>query len=58
MNSNDLKELRISSLIEEITSNSLQIEQLSSDVRELMYAVSDLTEQGVQNYGRFLRGSR
>ena len=45
MNSNDLKELRISSLIEEITSNSLQIEQLSSDVRELMYAVRDLTEQ-------------
>jgi len=45
MNSNDLKELRLSSLIEEITSNSLQIEQLSSDVRELMYAVRDLTEQ-------------
>jgi len=45
MNSNDLKELRISSLIEEITSNSLQIEQLSSDVRALMYAVRDLTEQ-------------
>jgi len=45
MNSNDLKELRISSLIEEITSNSLQIEQLSEDVRGLMYAVRDLTEQ-------------
>jgi|MEHZ01.5.fsa_nt_MEHZ011397913.1_2 hypothetical protein len=45
MNTSDLKELRISSLIEEITSNSLQIEQLSSDVRELMYAVRDLTEQ-------------
>ena len=45
MKTSDLKELRISSLIEEITSNSLQIEQLSSDVRELMYAVRDLTEQ-------------
>ena len=45
MNTSDLKELRISSLIEEITSNSLQIEQLSSDVRALMYAVRDLTEQ-------------
>ena len=32
-------------LIEEIKSNSLQIEQLSEDVRGLMYAVRDLTEQ-------------
>jgi hypothetical protein len=39
------KDLRAASLIEEITSNSLQIEQLSEDVRGLMYAVRDLTEQ-------------
>ncbi len=32
-------------LIEEIKCNSLQIEQLSEDVRGLMYAVRDLTEQ-------------
>jgi hypothetical protein len=32
-------------LIEEIKSNSLQMEQLSEDVRGLMYAVRDLTEQ-------------
>ena len=29
----------------EIKSNSLQMEQLSEDVRGLMYAVRDLTEQ-------------
>jgi hypothetical protein len=32
-------------LIEEIKCNSLQMEQLSEDVRGLMYAVRDLTEQ-------------
>jgi len=32
-------------LIEEIKCNSSQIEQLSEDVRGLMYAVRDLTEQ-------------
>ena len=40
-----LKAMRESSLIEEIKSNSLQMEQLSEDVRGLMYAVRDLTEQ-------------
>ena len=40
-----LKAMREASLIEEINSNSLQIEQLSEDVRGLMYAVRDLTEQ-------------
>tara|TARA_B110001454_G_C12408061_1_gene303875 strand:+ start:325 stop:480 length:156 start_codon:yes stop_codon:yes gene_type:complete len=40
-----LKAMREASLIEEINSNSLQIEQLSEDVRELMYAVRDLTDQ-------------
>jgi hypothetical protein len=40
-----LKTMREVALIEEIKSNSLQIEQLSEDVRGLMYAVRDLTEQ-------------
>ena len=40
-----LKAMREASLIEEINSNSLQIEQLSEDVRGLMYAIRDLTEQ-------------
>ena len=40
-----LKAMRESSLIEEIKSNSLQMEQLSEDVRGLMYAIRDLTEQ-------------
>ena len=40
-----LKAMREVSLIEEIKSNSLQIEQLSEDVRGLMYAIRDLTEQ-------------
>jgi len=39
-----LKAMREASLIEEINSNSLQIEQLSEDVRGLMYAIRDLTE--------------
>ena len=34
----------IVALKEEILSNSLQIEQLSEDVRGLMYVVRDLTE--------------
>tara|TARA_B110000858_G_scaffold118908_1_gene135728 strand:+ start:43 stop:237 length:195 start_codon:yes stop_codon:yes gene_type:complete len=37
--------IREASLPEEIKSNSLQMEQLSEDVRGLMYAVRDLTEQ-------------
>jgi hypothetical protein len=40
-----LKTMRDVALIEEINSNSLQIEQLSDDVRGLMYAIRDLTEQ-------------
>jgi hypothetical protein len=36
---------REDSLIEEIKSNSLQMEQLSEDVRGLMHAIRDLTEQ-------------
>ena len=40
-----LKTMREVALIEEIKANSLQIEQLSEDVRGLMYAVRDLTEQ-------------
>ena len=40
-----LKTMREVALIEEINSNSLQIEQLSEDVRGLMYAIRDLTEQ-------------
>ena len=40
-----LKTMREVALIEEINSNSLQIEQLSEDVRRLMYAIRDLTEQ-------------
>mgnify|MGYP003689829453 CR=1 FL=1 len=40
-----LKTMREVALIEEIKSNSLQIEQLSEDIRELMYAIRDLTEQ-------------
>jgi hypothetical protein len=39
-----LKAMREASLIEEINSNSLQIEQLSEDVRGLMYAIRDLME--------------
>jgi hypothetical protein len=40
-----LKTMREVALLEEIKSNSLQMEQLSEDVRGLMYAVRDLTEQ-------------
>ena len=40
-----LKTMREIALLDEIKSNSLQIEQLSEDVRGLMYAVRDLTEQ-------------
>ena len=40
-----LKTMREVALLEEIKSNSLQIEQLSEDVRGLMYAIRDLTEQ-------------
>ena len=41
-----LKTMREVALLEEIKSNSLQIEQLlSEDIRELMYAIRDLTEQ-------------
>lgn len=40
-----LKTMREVALLEEINSNSLQMEQLSEDVRGLMYAVRDLTEQ-------------
>jgi hypothetical protein len=39
-----LKTMREVALLDEIKSNSLQIEQLSEDIRELMYAVRDLTE--------------
>ena len=39
-----LKAMREASLIEEINSNSLQIEQLSEDVRGLTYAIRDLME--------------
>ena len=38
------KETIIVALKEEIRGNSLQIEQLSEDVRGLMYAVRDLAE--------------
>ena len=40
-----LKTMREVALLDEIKSNSLQIEQLSEDVRGLMYAIRDLTEQ-------------
>ena len=40
-----LKTMREVALLEEIKSNSLQMEQLSEDVRGLMYAIRDLTEQ-------------
>jgi hypothetical protein len=40
-----LKTMREVALLDEIKSNSLQMEQLSEDVRGLMYAVRDLTEQ-------------
>jgi len=43
--SEKLKTMREVALLEEIKSNSLQMEQLSEDVRGLMYAVRDLTEQ-------------
>ena len=39
-----LKTMREVALLDEIKSNSLQIEQLSEDIRGLMYAVRDLTE--------------
>ena len=39
-----LKTMREIALLDEIKSNSLQIEQLSEDVRGLMYAIRDLTE--------------
>ena len=39
------KAMREDSLIEELNSNSLQIEQLSGDIRELVDAVRDLTDQ-------------
>ena len=45
-----LKAMREASLIEEINSNSLQIEQLSEDVRGLTYAIRDLMEV-VQSVG-------
>jgi hypothetical protein len=40
-----LKTMREVALLDEIKSNSLQIEQLSEDIRGLMYAIRDLTEQ-------------
>jgi hypothetical protein len=40
-----LKTMREIALLDEIKSNSLQIEQLSEDIRGLMYAIRDLTEQ-------------
>ena len=40
-----LKTMREVALLKEIKSNSLQMEQLSEDVRGLMYAIRDLTEQ-------------
>ena len=39
------KAMREDSLIEELNSNSMQIEQLSGDIRELVDAVRDLTNQ-------------
>ena len=45
-----LKAMREVSLIEEIKSNSQQIEQLSEDVRGLTYAIRDLMEV-VQSVG-------
>ena len=39
-----LKTMREVALLKEIKSNSLQMEQLSEDVRGLMYAIRDLTE--------------
>ena len=48
--SEKLKTMREVALIEEIKSNSLQMEQLSEDVRGLMYAIRDLMEV-VQSVG-------
>ena len=45
-----LKTMREVSLLEEIKSNSLQMEQLSEDVRGLTYAIRDLMEV-VQSVG-------
>ena len=39
-----LKTMREVALLEEIKSNSLQMEQLSEDVRGLTYAIRDLME--------------
>ena len=46
-----LKTMREVALLDEIKSNSLQIEQLSQDVRGLTYAIRDLMEI-VQSVGR------
>ena len=48
--SEKLKTMREVALLEEIKSNSLQMEQLSEDVRGLMYAIRDLMEV-VQSVG-------
>ena len=48
--SEKLKTMREVALLEEINSNSLQIEQLSEDVRGLTYAIRDLMEV-VQSVG-------
>ena len=45
-----LKTMREVALLEEIKSNSLQMEQLSEDVRGLTYAIRDLMED-VQSVG-------
>ena len=45
-----LKTMREVALLEEIKSNSLQMEQLSEDVRGLTYAIRDLMEV-VQSVG-------
>ena len=48
--SEKLKTMREVALLEEIKSNSLQMEQLSEDVRGLTYAIRDLMEV-VQSVG-------
>lgn len=45
-----IKTMREIALLEEIKSNSLQMEQLSEDVRGLTYAIRDLMEV-VQSVG-------
>ena len=45
-----LKTMREVALLEEIKSNSLQMEQLSEDIRGLTYAIRDLMEV-VQSVG-------